>query len=215
MDEKSKLSNKYFNQNINEIIENDEVLNLFKESGALLKGHFLLTSGKHSDTYFEKIKLIENSVILDKIVDRLVFLIKSKNIEFDYVVSPAFGAIAIGFLAALKLGKKFAFTQRENEVMVLRSGFNDIKEKNVIVIEDIITTGGSILEVATCLKNYDVNILQFFVLIDRSKEKIEIDGKIPVSLTKVSVSLYEKENCPLCFQNIPLIKPGASNKYSN
>lgn len=204
----NKLEGDIMNE-INEIVE------LFKKSGALLSGHFLLTSGKHSDTYFEKIKLIENPTILEKIVDKLVELIKSKNLEFDYVVSPAFGAIAIGFLTALKLGKKFAFTQRENDNMVLRSGFSDIKGKNLIVVEDIITTGGSIKEVADCLKNYDVNILDFFVLLDRSKEKVEVEGKIPNSLSKVSASLFDKEDCPLCKQNIPLTKPGASNKFNN
>jgi len=191
-----------------------EIIELFSESGALLSGHFLLTSGKHSDTYFEKIKLIENPSILEKIVDKLAALIKSKNLDFDYIVSPAFGAIAIGFLAALKLGKKFAFTQRENDKMVLRSGFLDIKGKNLIVVEDIITTGGSILEVADCLKNYDVNILGFFVLLDRSKENVEIDGKTPYFLAKVSASLYDSQDCPLCKKEIPLTKPGASNKFT-
>lgn len=196
------------------MFDNEEILKLFEKSEALLNGHFLLTSGKHSDTYFEKIKLIENPKILDQIVDKLVNLIKSKNIDFEYVVSPAFGAIAIGFLAALKLDKKFAFTQRENEQMVLRSGFSDIKGKDVIIIEDIITTGGSIIEVANCLKNFDVNIKGFFVLLDRSKDKVEIDGISPFSLAKVFASLYDKENCPLCKQNIPLTKPGASNKFT-
>lgn len=196
--------------NNNEI--DNEVLNLFAKSEALLSGHFLLTSGKHSDRYFEKIKLIENPQILDKIVDKLVVLIKEKNLDFDFIVSPAFGAIAIGFLAALKLNKKFAFTQRENEIMVLRSGFNEIEGKKAIIIEDIITTGGSIVEVAQCLKNHQVKIEGLFVLLDRSKEKVNIEGKEIFSLTKVNASLYESSDCPLCKQNIPLTKPGASNK---
>lgn len=196
--------------NNNEI--DNEVLNLFAKSEALLSGHFLLTSGKHSDRYFEKIKLIENPQILDKIVDKLVVLIKEKNLDFDFIVSPAFGAIAIGFLSALKLNKKFAFTQRENEIMVLRSGFNEIEGKKAIIIEDIITTGGSIVEVAQCLKNHQVKIEGLFVLLDRSKEKVNIDGKEIFSLTKVNASLYDCSDCPLCKQNIPLTKPGASNK---
>lgn len=192
--------------------DNEEILKLFSECNALLKGHFLLTSGKHSDTYFEKIKLIESPNILIKIVDQLVERIKTKNLEFDYVVSPAFGAIAIGFLAAAKLEKKFAFTQRENEVMTIRSGFSEISGKNAIIIEDIVTTGGSISEVVDCLKKYNVNINGIFVLLDRTKEKVLIDGKQIHSLAYVSASLYEPDSCPLCNQKIPLTKPGASNK---
>ncbi len=191
----------------------NEIICLFSQSDALLKGHILLTSGKHSDIYFEKIKLIENPKILNKIVDKLVELIKSKNIDFDYVVSPAFGAIAIGFLAALKLDKKFAFTQREGEIMVLRNGFNEIAGKKIIIIEDIVTTGGSIFEVYECLKNYSVLVQGCFVLLDRSNKKIEIDGKEIFSLAKVDTQIFEPEHCPLCKQNIPITKPGASNKF--
>ena len=100
-----------------------KVLALFKESDALLQGHFKLTSGKHSEWYFEKIRLIENPAALEKLVDLLAAKIKAEGRDFDYVVSPAYGAIAIGFLAALKLGKKFAFTQRVDEKMSFRAGF--------------------------------------------------------------------------------------------
>lgn len=91
------------------------ILRLFEESNALLHGHFKLTSGKHSEWYFEKIKLIERPVVLEKIIDLLVEQIKQDNLPFDYVVSPAYGGIAIGFLTALKLNKLFAFSQRTDE----------------------------------------------------------------------------------------------------
>ena len=192
---------------------NSEILELFAECKALLKGHFLLTSGKHSDRYFEKIKLIENPEVLNKIVDKLVMLIKLKNLDFEYVVSPAFGAIAIGFLVALKLNKKFAFTQREGEQMVLRSGFSEIYGKKAIVVEDIVTTGGSIMEVSDCLVKSSVEIVAFFVLLDRSNKEVKINGKEIFSLAKVDATLYEPDNCPLCKQKISVIKPGASNKF--
>jgi len=98
----------------------EKVLALFKKSDALLQGHFKLTSGKHSEWYFEKIRLIEKPASLDKIVDLLVDKIRRESSDFDYVVSPAYGAIAIGILAALKLGKRFAFTQRVEEKMAFR-----------------------------------------------------------------------------------------------
>ncbi len=106
--------------------ENATVLNLFKECDALLQGHFKLTSGKHSEWYFEKIRLIEKPAALEKIVDLLAAKIKREVPDFDTVVSPAYGAIAIGFLAALKLGKRFAFSQRADEKMTIRSGFSGL-----------------------------------------------------------------------------------------
>ncbi len=102
---------------------NDKVLKLFQDSDALLRGHFKLTSGKHSEWYFEKIRLIEKPAVMDKIIDLLVEKIRREVPDFDYVVSPAYGAIALGFLAALKLDKKFAFTQRVEEKMAFRAGF--------------------------------------------------------------------------------------------
>ena len=107
--------------------DKEGVLTLFKEADALLQGHFRLTSGKHSEWYFEKIRLIENPAALDRIVDLLVERIRSEGRTFDYVVSPAYGAIAIGFLAALKLGKRFAFTQRGEEIMGFRPGWRGLE----------------------------------------------------------------------------------------
>ncbi|NLJ05690.1 MAG: orotate phosphoribosyltransferase, partial [Exilispira sp.] len=121
-------------------MQSDPILQLFLECNALLKGHFVLTSNKHSDTYFEKIKLIENPYYLEKIVSFLVEKIEASSLDFDYIVSPAYGAIAIGFLTALKTYKLFAFSQRENEKMAIRSGFSDISGKKAIIVEDIVTT---------------------------------------------------------------------------
>src|SRR4030042_754286 len=104
----------------------NEILALFKDVDARLQGHFKLTSGNHSEWYFEKIRLIENPAALDRIVDLLVDRIRSEKKPFDYVISPAYGAIAIGFLAALKLGKRFAFTPRVEEKMAFRPGWTGL-----------------------------------------------------------------------------------------
>src|SRR4030042_5871774 len=125
----------------------NEILSLFKEADALLQGHFKLTSGKHSEWYFEKIRLIEKPAALEKIVDLLVERIRDEKKEFDYVISPAYGAIAIGLLAALKLEKPFAFTQRVEEKMAFRPGWSGLKPgTTAIVVEDLLTTGGSTQE---------------------------------------------------------------------
>jgi len=188
------------------------VLSLFKECDALLQGHFKLTSGKHSEWYFEKIRLIERPDALEKIVDLLAEKIEAEVPDFDYVVSPAYGAIAIGFLAALKLGKKFAFTQRADEKMTVRSGFSGLDGSTAIIVEDILTTGGSIQEVMACLKEHQVAVQGIYVLVDRSGGAVPIEGKAVGSLLALKVEAFEPDVCPLCKKGIPLTKPGASDK---
>lgn len=188
------------------------ILNLFRESQALLKGHFKLTSGKHSDVYFEKIKLIERPSVLEKIIDLLVEEIQKDNPEFDYVVSPAYGGIAIGFLTALKLNRLFAFSQRVEEKMTVRSGFAGLPGRRAIIVEDILTTGGSVQEVLECLKAMQVTVTGIYCLVDRSAGQVLIEGKPVRSLLALKVSAYEPEACPLCQQGLPLVKPGASDK---
>jgi len=190
----------------------DKVLALFKECDALLQGHFKLTSGKHSEWYFEKIRLIEKPAVLEKIVDLLVDKIKGDRLEFDYVVSPAYGAIAIGFLAALKLGKNFAFSQRVEEKMAFRSGFSGLEKGRAIIVEDILTTGGSINEVLETLKQKGVEVPGIYVLVDRTAGSVLVEGKPVGSLLSLKVEAYEPDACPFCKAGVPLTKPGASDK---
>jgi len=190
----------------------DPVLALFKDSDALLEGHFKLTSGKHSAQYFEKIRLIERPAVLEKIVDLLVDKIRREAGDFDIVVSPAYGAIAIGFLAALKLGKKFAFSQRQDEKMTFRSGFAGLEGARAVVVEDILTTGGSLQEVVEALEARRVEIAGLYVLVDRSGGSIPVAGRLVGSLLSLKIESFEPDACPLCRQGIPLVKPGASDK---
>ncbi len=188
------------------------VLSLFRECDALLQGHFKLTSGKHSEWYFEKIRLIEKPAALEKIVDLLVEKIEAELPAFDYVVSPAYGAIAIGFLVALKLGKKFAFTQRAEEKMTIRSGFSGLDGSRAVIVEDILTTGGSIQEVVACLKERQVSVSGIYVLVDRSGGAIPVEGKAVGSLLALKVEAFDPGACPLCKRGLPITKPGASDK---
>ena len=191
----------------------NEILSLFKDADALLQGHFKLTSGKHSEWYFEKIRLIENPAALDRIVDLLVDRIRSEKKPFDYVISPAYGAIAIGFLAALKLGKRFAFTQRADEKMAFRPGWTGLEPgAAAIVVEDILTTGGSIQEVVACLKEKSIAVAGIFVLVDRTGGAVLIEGRPVGSLLALKVEAFDPEACPLCRAGVPLVKPGASDK---
>jgi orotate phosphoribosyltransferase len=192
----------------------EKVLALFKDSDALLQGHFKLTSGKHSEWYFEKIRLIEKPAALERIIDLLVEKIRTEKKDFEYVVSPAYGAIAIGFLAALKLGKKFAFTQRLDEKMSFRSGFTGLDDSKAIIVEDILTTGGSINEVVECLKLRGVEVAGIYVLVDRTAGEVLIKSRPVGSLLALKVEAYEPEACPFCRKGILLTKPGASDRKS-
>ena len=192
--------------------ENEIVLDLFKECDALLQGHFKLTSGKHSEWYFEKIRLIEKPAALEKIVDLLAAKIRREVPDFDYVVSPAYGAIAIGFLAALKLGKKFAFTQRADEKMTIRSGFSGLDGSRAVIVEDILTTGGSIREVLACLHDHQIAVAGIYVLVDRSGGAVAVEGKAVGSLLALKVEAFESDVCPFCAKGQPITKPGASDK---
>lgn len=193
----------------------EKVFRLFKESDALLEGHFELTSGKHSAWYFEKIRLIERPDILEQMVDLLVEKIRQDQVAFDYVISPAYGAIAIGFLAALKLGKRFAFTQRVEERMAFRPGWTGLKAGGkALIVEDILTTGGSILEVIEALRERGVGVAGVYVLVDRTAGEVKIEGKPVGSLLALKVEAFEPEACPLCRAGIPRTKPGASDKRS-
>jgi len=192
--------------------ENEVVLDLFKECDALLQGHFKLTSGKHSEWYFEKIRLIEKPAALEKIVDLLAAKIRREVPEFDYIISPAYGAIAIGFLAALKLGKKFAFTQRSEEKMTIRSGFSGLDGSRAVIVEDILTTGGSIQEVVACLRERQAAVAGIYVLVDRSGGAVPVEGKAVGSLLALKVEAFEPDVCPFCAKGWPITKPGASDK---
>ena len=194
-------------------VNTNEILSLFKEADALLQGHFKLTSGKHSEWYFEKIRLIEKPPALGKIVDLLIERIRGEDKEFDYVISPAYGAIAIGFLAALRLGKRFAFTQRVEEKMAFRPGWSGLDAgTRAIIVEDILTTGGSIQEVVECLKQKGVILAGIYVLVDRTGGAVVIDGKPVGSLLALKVEAFEPDACPFCNAGVPLTKPGASDK---
>jgi orotate phosphoribosyltransferase len=192
--------------------DTEKVLALFKECDALLRGHFKLTSGKHSEWYFEKIRLIQKPDVLERIVDLLVARIRAEGRDFDYVVSPAYGAIAIGFLAALKLGKRFAFSQRVDEKMSFRSGFSGLDGSRAVVVEDILTTGGSIQEVLACLKEKQVEVAGVYVLVDRTAGSVLIEGKPVGSLLALKVEAFEPDDCPFCRAGAPVTKPGASDK---
>ncbi len=182
------------------------VLKLFKEQKALLSGHFLLSSGLHSDKYVQCAKVLQYPNLAEQLAKALMargsWLVARSKI--DVVVSPAIGGLVIGQEIARQLKTRAIFCERENGKMELRRGFEIKKNEKCLIAEDVITTGSSTNEVIEVVKEAGGKIAGKIAIIDRSPLK-----NFAVSLLKLKIKAYEPENCPLCKKKIPLIKPGS------
>lgn len=196
---------------------------IYKEAGAYLTGHFLLSSGKHSSCYLQSAKVLENPEIAEVLASELARSIKDYGLEVNCVCSPALGGILAGYELARALHVRFIFTERVNGVMSLRRGFEVAKDEKVLICEDIITTGGSALESANIIKKYGGSIQGYAALANRGfcarvdgKESSSATCKLPNNLPLFALQdfefdIYDKENCPLCKQGSKAIKPGSRN----
>ena len=150
-------------------MKSEEVKDLLEWSGAILTGHFRLTSGKHSKQYIEKFRLLENPIALDKICSTMAEMYKDK--EIDLVVSAAIGGILLAGGVGRHLNVKHIFSERVTEKMVLRRGFNIEENYNILIVEDIVTTGGSINELIELVEKYNANIIGIVSIVDRNDKK--------------------------------------------
>ncbi|MFA5499066.1 MAG: orotate phosphoribosyltransferase [Candidatus Cloacimonadia bacterium] len=193
----------------NQNFEAEYITGILEESGALLNGHFKLTSGLHSDRYIEKIKVIQSP----RKVEALCTILAKRlsNLRPDIVVGLAMGGIALGYEVAKQLNTDFIFTQRKDGEMTIRSGFRVEPGMKAIIIEDIVTTGGSVFEVIELLQSKGVEILAIGLLVDRTGGKIDF-GIQTEALLSINVTAYKPEDCPLCQQGIPITTPGSSDK---
>jgi orotate phosphoribosyltransferase len=188
----------------------DSVLDLFNHTGAYLRGHFRLTSGLHSREYLQCALVLQHPQHAELLGHRLADALGAAGVrEISLVASPALGGVIIGHEVARRLGARFIFTERDAEgKMVLRRGFSVEKGEKAVVIEDVVTTGGSTREVVEALRAQGAEVLAAGSIIDRSGGKAEV-GVHRVSLATLNVVTYPPENCPLCSQGIPVQKPGS------
>lgn len=184
----------------------NRILELLKETEALLEGHFLLSSGKHSNRYCQCAKLLQYpqkaEEVLKVVVDKL------KDVEFDLVVGPAMGGIIVAYELGRQLNKPAIFTERVDGAMCLRRGFEIKEGQKVIIAEDVVTTGKSSLETAKVIEGFGGTVVGIACITDRSVEKVDL--KL-YSAIKLNVEAYSPEECPLCKENIPYVKPGSRN----
>jgi len=182
------------------------ILEAFEKSNALLKGHFLLTSGRHSNVYFQCAKVLQ----FPKYVEMLCSLIADnfRNFEIDTVIAPAIGGLVVGQEVARQLNKRFIFAEREDKKLLLRRGFTIEENEKLLICEDVVTTGGSVFEVIDIVKSNDAQVAGVGIFVDRSNGKVNF-GYPQYSTFKMEVISYLPEDCPLCKENIPVVKPGS------
>ena len=172
----------------------------------MLEGHFLLTSGRHSDKYMQCAKLFQNAEISEKFAKELA----SKFDGIDLVVGPAIGGIILAYEVSRQLGVPNIFAERENGAMKLRRGFSVDKGDRVLVVEDVVTTGGSVKEVIELLQNMDAIVAGVGSIVDRSNGQVNFGVPFKAVLSMEVVS-YPPDDCPMCKSGIPAVKPGSRN----
>lgn len=186
-----------------------DFLNIFRESGALLEGHFILTSGLHSPQYIEKFRVLEQPRYTEMLCSALAQRFKDQNISV--VVGPMTGGIILAYEIGKQLCTKAIFTERVDGTMKFRRGFSLTPDDRVLLVEDIITTGGSVNEVIQVVQDTGAAIVGLGFLVDRSGGKVTFS--IPSTpLLTLNVVTYQPDNCPLCAAGSVAIKPGSSGK---
>jgi orotate phosphoribosyltransferase len=187
-----------------------ESLKILKETEALLEGHFVLSSGLHSDKYVQCAKLLSKPGKAKEFCLSLAEKIRKEHKNIDLILSPAIGGIVIGYEIGKILNIETIFAERVNNNFNLRRGFEIRKGQKILIVEDVITTGKSSLECSDLAKKVGAEIVGYACIIDRSNGKSHLD-KIIVSQVQIEIPTYNKENLPKHLQNTKPIKPGSRN----
>lgn len=187
-----------------------EVKDLLIQTNAIMEGHFLLTSGLHSPHYVEKFNVLQHPEYTEKLCQAMAEKFKDQNIQT--VVGPVTGGILLAHETGKALGTRAIFTERENGKMTFRRGFSLQPGERVLIVEDIVTTGGSIKEVIDVVKAHGGIPVAVSMLVDRSGGRAEF-GDVPcTALLHMNVETYKPEECPLCKKGIAMTKRGRTGR---
>ncbi len=185
-----------------------EVLEIFEREGAVQKGHFLLASGLHSDTYVQCARVLQHPHLAESLANELARGFASE--EVDVVVSPALGGIIIGYMVAMAMRKRMLFAERVEDTLELRRGQCMDDGDRALVVEDVITTGGSVQELMALVKEKGADVAGLGALIERGKDR---EFKVTKNvLLRLETSAWEAEQCPLCREGVKLEAPGSRRK---
>lgn len=187
-------------------MKQEDVLDLMTELGALHRGHFLLSSGRHSDTYFQCARILQYPELARELGAAIASRFADET--YDVVVSPALGGILIGHEVARALGRRFVFTERQDGLMQLRRGFALEKSDKVLVVEDVVTRGTSVREVCGAVEATGAIVAGVGAIVDRTDEGADLPLPLQ-ALARVKVETWDAAGCPLCRRGEPLVKPGS------
>ncbi len=184
---------------------NESLLPLFEKAGAILSGHFELSSGRHSRQYLQCALLLQDPKQAERVCKMLADRFRSEKI--DLVIGPALGGILVSYEVARALGVRSVFAEREEGMLRLRRNFDIQKGERVLVVEDVVTTGRSTNEVISLVRSKGGHVIGVGALVDRSGG---VDFKAPfMSLLSLRIESFPKEACPLCKKGVPVAKPGS------
>ena len=186
----------------------DKTLDLLKKSDALLEGHFLLSSGRHSDRYIQCAKLIEHPTYCEQVAQIIASKLDEAGIGVDLCVGPAMGGVIISYEVARALGTKAIFTERVDNQMTLRRGFEIKPDSKVIIVEDVITTGKSSFETVDVIKSFGAEVIALTSIVNRSGLE-EINGLPIISAINLDIDTWPADDLPNHLKDIPAVKPGS------
>lgn len=184
----------------------EEIISIFQRTGVLWEGHFILSSGLHAGRYLQCARVLQYPEEAAKLCSALAEHFGGQ--EITAVIGPATGAIIIAYEVARFLRARALFTEREEGKMTLRRGFSLEPKDKVLVVEDVITTGGSVKEVIEVVKEWRATPVGVGAFVDRSGGKVDLGLPLKALLT-MEIENYRPEECPLCHQGLPAIKPGS------
>ncbi len=187
-----------------------QLLELFRSTNALMNGHFQLTSGLHSPQYFQCAKVLQYPEYLTLLAGMIAEHFAPESI--DVVVSPALGGIVVGTEVGRQLGKRTIFGERKDGIMSLRRGFELSANERALVVEDVVTTGGSVFEVMTLVNQAGAIPAGVGCIVDRSNGKVNFNTH-QYAVLEMDVVTYPPEACPLCKSNTPITKPGSRGNF--
>ncbi len=184
----------------------EQLVRWLQECGALLEGHFLLTSGLHSDRYVEKFRLLERPSLVTKVCAEIVRRFADEPI--DAVLGPAVGGIVLAYEVARQLGCRYLFAETEEGQRVLRRGFSISEGERVLLVDDVVTTGGSVKATLELALAHGAQVVGVAVLVDRGETPLQLPVRTEV-LLRLPLKAYSPEECPLCRKGIPLERRGS------
>lgn len=180
------------------------MIEILKEAGALLEGHFLLSSGKHSERYVQCARILRYPDKAEKVLEPVAK--RLKDMSADILVGPAMGGIIVAYELGRQLGLEAVFTERVDNVMQLRRGFEIRSGMRAVICEDVVTTGKSSMEVKELLEELGAEVIAIASIIDRTEMKLAIPV---ISALQLEIEVFDEKDCPLCEKGMKAVKPGS------